>query len=48
MIKRMMIRIKRNKFVCFSVMGIILLIGIIILGVHFGSSSGSSGSSTAN
>jgi hypothetical protein len=42
----MMLRIKRNKFVCFSVLGIILLIIIIILGVHFGSQSSSSNTSS--
>jgi hypothetical protein len=33
----MVTRIRKNKFILFSVLGIIALIIIIILGVHFGS-----------
>ena len=35
LIKTMMGRIRRNKFVLFSVLGLIFLIVLIILGVHF-------------
>ena len=35
LIKTMMGRIRRNKFVLFAVLGVIFLVVIIILGVHF-------------
>ena len=35
LIKTMMGRIRRNKFVLFSVLGLIFLVILIILGVHF-------------
>jgi hypothetical protein len=31
----MMMRIRRNKFILFSVLGLIFLVAIIILGVYF-------------
>ena len=35
LVKTMMGRIRRNKFVLFSVLGLIFLVVLIILGVHF-------------
>ena len=35
LVKTMMGRIQRNKFILFSILGLIFLVIIIIMGVHF-------------
>ncbi len=38
LIRTMMNRIRKNKFILFSILGLIFLVVIIILGVHFSKS----------
>jgi len=35
LVSTMMMRIRRNKFILFSILGVIFLVAVIILGVYF-------------